>query len=221
MKIEEARKFIAVLMVTYPNYNPIDEELAAETWASITEEYSYKQVDAALKIYMKTSTSGFPPVPGQIIDKIYNMNFPQELNEMEAWALVSKALRNSGYNSMEEFAKLPPIVQKAIGSPDQLWIWAIDENYNEMVAMSNFQRAYNMELKRHEEFQKVPNNLRDLISNAYENSYFDRIQQKRNEVIESTSDIKNSKIKDLEMQHDGIPMPDRCKKKIEKIKNEN
>lgn len=32
MRIEDSRKLIAVLMVTYPNYKPIDTELAAKTW---------------------------------------------------------------------------------------------------------------------------------------------------------------------------------------------
>lgn len=220
MTIKEARKFVAVLMVTYPNYNPIDEELAAETWASVTEECTYEQVDIALRSYMKTNTSGFAPVPGQIIDKIHTMTQPQELNEMEAWSLVSKAIRNSGYNSADEFAKLPPLVQKAAGLPSQLRAWALDENYNEQVAMSSFQRAYKAELKRKEELQKMPKNVRNLIENANVGSYSAQIAEKRQRAIESASESEQGKIKALEMKHDGIPMPEKYKERLEDMRNE-
>lgn len=190
MTIKEARKFVAVLMVTYPNYNPIDEELAAETWSGVTEEYTYEQVDMALRSYMKSSASSFAPVPGQIIDKIHTMTKPKELNEMEAWSLVSKAIRNSGYNSTEEFAKLPPLVQKAVGLPGQLRTWALDENYNEEVVSSNFIKCYRNELAKQRELQKMPQNVRNLIERANEGSHSAQIAEKRQQAIESANERK-------------------------------
>jgi len=218
--VKEARKFVAVLMVTYPNCNPIDEELAAETWAGVTEEYTYEQVDIALRSYMKTNTSGLAPVPSQIIEKIHTMTAPQELNEMEAWSFVSKAIRDSGYNSVDEFAKLPPLVQKAVGLPSQLRTWALDENYNEQVAMSSFQRAYKAELKHHEELQKMPQNIRQLIENANVGSYSAQIAEKRQQAIESASERKQCEIKALEMKHEGVPMPEKYKERLEDMRNE-
>lgn len=50
MTIKDARKLIAVFMVTYPNYKPIDTELAAATWADAMSEYTYEQVSVALKM---------------------------------------------------------------------------------------------------------------------------------------------------------------------------
>ena len=219
MTIKEARKFVAVLMVTYPNYNPIDEELAAETWASVAEEYTYEQVDIALRSYMKTNTSGFAPVPGQIIEKIYTMTAPQELNEMEAWSLVSKAIRNSGYNSVEEFAKLPPLVQKSVGLPSQLRAWALDENYNEEVVGSNFIKCYRNELVRQRELQKMPQNVRNLIEKANVGSYSAQIAVKRQRAIESANERKQGEIKALEAQTDSVPFPERLLEKLEDIKN--
>lgn len=219
MQIEDARKFVAVLMVTYPNYNPIDEELSAETWASVTEEYTYDQVNVALKSYMKSNTSGFAPVPGQIIDKIHTMTQPHELNEMEAWSLVSRAIRNSTYNSVSEFEKLPPLVQKAVGLPDNLREWAMTENLNHEVVMSNFQRAYKTELKRHEELQKMPKNIRNLIEKANVGSYSAKIEEKRQQAIESTIDRKQAEIKALEMKHEGVPMPERYRERLEDMRN--
>ena len=219
MTVKEARKFVAVLMVTYPNYNPIDEELAAETWAGVTEEYTYEQVDIALRSYMKTNTSGFAPVPGQIMEKIHTMTTPQELNEMEAWSLVSKAIRNSGYNSTDEFAKLPPLVQKAVGLPSQLRTWALDENYNEEVVSSNFIKCYRNELAKQRELQKMPQNVRNLIEKANAGSYSAQIAEKRQQAIESANERKQDEIKALETHTDSVPFPERLLEKLEDIKN--
>ena len=220
MTIKEARKFVAVLMVTYPNYNPIDEELAAETWAGVTEEYTYEQVDIALRSYMKTNTSGFAPTPGQIIDKIHTMTQPQELNEMEAWSLVSKAIRNSGYNSVDEFAKLPPLVQKAVGLPSQLRTWALDENYNEEVVSSNFIKCHRNELAKQRELQKMPQNVRNFIEKANAGSYSAQIADKRQQAIESANERKQGEIKVLEVKHEGVPMPEKYKERLKDMRNE-
>lgn len=216
MTIKEARKFVAVLMVTYPNYNPIDEELAAETWAGVTEEYTYEQVDIALRSYMKTNTSGFAPAPGQIIDKIYTMTQPQELNEMEAWALVRRAICNSGYNSKEEFAKLPPLVQRAVGLPSQLREWALTDDLNHEVVMAAFQRAYQAELKHHKEIQKTPQNIRNLIEKTNQGSYSAQIEQERHKV-KKLSDENKLKLGDAK---EGIPMPEKYKERLEDMRNE-
>lgn len=40
------------------------------------------------------------------------------------------------------------------------------ENLNKEVVMSSFQRAYKAELKRKEELQKMPQNVRNLIKKA-------------------------------------------------------
>ena len=169
---------------------------------------------------MKSNTSGFAPAPGQIIDKIHTMTQPQELNETEAWSLVSKAIRNSGYNSTEEFAKLPPLVQKAVGLPSQLRTWALDENYNEQVAMSSFQRAYKAELKRNEELLKMPQNVRKLIEKANVGSYSAQIAEKRQKATESANERKQVEIKALEMKYEGVPMPEKYKERLEDMRNE-
>lgn len=217
MRIEDARKFVAVLMVSYPNYKPIDTELAAKTWEDVTEEYTYEQVNAALKIYMKSNASGFAPVPGQIIENIHKLIDTQELNEMEAWSLVSKAIRNSGYNSVEEFAKLPPLVQKAVGLPDQLRTWALDENFSEDVVSSNFIKCYRAELERHKEIRKMPQNVRRLMESTNKDSYAAQIEQKRRSAIETATERKQGEIKALETKYEGSPPP---MDKLEKFKRE-
>lgn len=217
MDKHNAKKIIASMMVSFSNYKPTDVDYAAKVWADMLEEYSYAQVDMGLKVYIKSDTSGFAPTPGQIIDKIQNLTMPSELNEMEAWSLVSKAIRNSGYNSVEEFAKLPPLVQKAVGLPNQLRTWALDENYNEAVVMSNFQKAYRFERQKKQELQKLPQQVQDFIEKENKNSYSAQIEQKRQEMIESANAKKQTEMKALETTLQGIPMPDEYRQRLEKM----
>lgn len=147
------------------------------------------------------------------------MTQPQELNEMEAWSLVYRAICNSTYNSVSEFEKLPPLVQKAVGLPDSLREWAMTENLNKEVVMANFQKAYKAELHRHEELQKMPQNVRNLIEKANVGSYSAQIAEKRQQAIESANDRKQVKIKALGMKNEGVPMPEKYKERLEDIRN--
>lgn len=220
MTRKQIQDFLAMIQATYPNFNPPSKTAAVNVWTLALEEYEEQAVHTAFKLYMQTNTSGFAPVPGQIIDKIHTMTQPQELNEMEAWSLVYKAICNSTYNSVSEFEKLPPLVQKAVGLPDSLREWAMTENLNHEVVMSNFQRTYKAELKRHEEFQKMPQNVRNLIEKANAGSYSAQIADKRQKAIESANERKQGEIKALEMKHDDIPMPEKYKERLEDMRNE-
>ena len=171
MTREETVKIIRIMVDSYPNYKPNDISETVDVWQMMLSDYDYNLVAMALKAYILSDTSGFAPAIGQLVSKIKSITKPQELSEMEAWSLVSKAIRNSGYNSVEEFAKLPPLVQKAVGLPDQLRIWALDENYNEQVVSSNFMRCYRTELARHEELSKMPKEVKALIDSVSNNSY--------------------------------------------------
>ena len=130
MTREETVKIIRIMVDSYPNYKPNDISETVDVWNMMLSEYTYEQISVALKAYILSDTSGFAPSVGQLVDKMKSITTPQELNEMEAWALVCDALRNSGYNYAEEYDKLPPLVQKAVGLPTQLQTWALTENLN-------------------------------------------------------------------------------------------
>lgn len=193
MTVIEAKKIIAVMLVSFPNFKPTNVDSMAETWADMLSEYSYNQVSIALKAYITSNTSGFAPAIGQLIAMMQTITQEQELNEMEAWALVSKAIRNSGYNSVEEFAKLPPLVQKAVGLPSQLRQWALDENFDEQVTSSNFMRCYRGEVKRQQEIARMPKEVRQLIQNMPVSAHKAQIEQKRNESVKSCRRITKAK----------------------------
>lgn len=214
MSITEAKKLIASMMAVYDNYNPKDPEFTAKMWADVMPDYSYKQADAALRSYICSNASGFAPAPGQLIDIIHAMTTTEELNEMEAWALVREAIGRSGYYAAEEFAKFPPLVQKAVGSADQLRVWAMDDDFNESVVMSNFQRAYRTVLNREKEISKMPENVRKLIQKTCEQSPSAMLEQKRKRTIDRANSIAlPGKI------YDGIPMPEKYRDILEGMRN--
>lgn len=202
---------------SYPNYKPNNISETVDVWNMMLSDYDYNLVAMALKAYILSDASGFAPSIGQLVSKIQALTKPQELSEMEAWSLVSKAIRNSGYNSVEEFANLPVLVQRAVGLPDQLRVWALDENYNEQVAASNFMRCYRTELNRHYEFERMPIEIREFIKSISANAHKARIEEKRAEAIKSSLSKKTDEIEGSQRDTGYIPMPDNIRKRLNGI----
>ena len=171
------------MMATYPNFKLVDVDFAANTWANILSDCTYDQASLALKAYIRSDSSGFAPSPGQLIDKMQNFVSEKELNEIEAWSLVNRAIKNSGYNSVEEFDNLPETVKKAVGSPEQLRAWALDSSYNESVISSQFMRTYRTESTRKINLKKLPSYMNDIIKAVNENSCSKSIEEKNNKLL--------------------------------------
>lgn len=188
MTREDVQDFLAMVQAAYPNYRPENKTAAINVWLMALGEYDNRQTVLGLKAYITSNASGFAPAPGQIIDKIQMISEPEELNEMEAWSLVSKAIRNSGYNYVEEFAGLPPLVQKAVGLPDQLRTWALDENYSEEVNSSNFMKCYRAVLQRQKEINRMPEKVRRLIEEVNRSAQSAQIEEKKKMAIEAKED---------------------------------
>ena len=163
----------------YPNYKPNNLSETVDVWQMMLDEYSYNQVSIALKAYVTSDTSGFAPSVGEIVAKMQLVSQPQELDGMAAWGLVSKALRNGTYGAVEEFNKLPPLVRQAVGMPDNLKNWATSDYQTiETVIQSNFLRTYETIVKRANEINRMPDNIKSLIEKTNANSYKAQIEQK-------------------------------------------
>lgn len=164
MTRDEVINILMIIQAAYPNYKPQDKTVAANTWYMMLKDYEKEVVEAALKIYIASDTSGFAPAIGQLIDKINTVTAPPELNSMTAWGLVSKALSNGLNGAEKEFEKLPPTVKRAVGSPENLRHWAMSDIRSvETVIQSNFIRSYEAEVRRKNEAAKTPPDVRALI----------------------------------------------------------
>ena len=219
MTREETVKIIRIMVESYPNYKPNNISETVDVWQMMLSDYDYNIVAMALKAYILSDTSGFAPSIGQLVDKMKSITSPQELNEMEAWALVCDALKNCGYNYVEEYEKLPPLVQKAVGLPTQLREWSLTENLNKDVVGSNFMRCYRIEVERQREMSKMPQNIREMLESISNGSYSSQIEQKRERSEKLLLDMKEIEKKKLRERRECVPMPNDVKKKMENWKN--
>ena len=185
MNREETVQLLMVIQSAFPNYKVPDKTTAVNTWFTMLHDYEYQLVMLSLQKYIATDTSGFAPSIGAIVQGIPKPQL-DELNEMEAWSLVSKALRDSTYHSKERFAEWPESVQKAVGTADNLRNWAsTDLQSIENVVQSNFIKTYRTELKRKEEMACLPDSIKLALEQAQrlqigENQNVKGLEQRRN-----------------------------------------
>ena len=207
MTRDETVKIIRILVATYPNFKPDNLSDTVDVWCVMLEEFPYEVVSVALKACVTSIKSSFPPSVSEIIDMIHTVSQPEELSEMEAWALVSRALKNGYYGAEAEFDKLPPIVQKVVASPSQLRNWAVTDSESiENVVQSNFMRTFRIVQAREKEIAKMPTDARRMIEKVNEN----RIQispPRNNNIIEDKQ----------EKEIDSVPMPEDARKRIQEM----
>ena len=111
MTRDEAKHLVMMVSAAYPNWKPMDLRGTVDTWAVMLQEYEYQFCVVALKTYILTDTAGFAPSIGQLVEKLQQATKREDIGELEAWSMVSKALRNSTYHAEEEFAALPAAQQ--------------------------------------------------------------------------------------------------------------
>lgn len=214
LKREETVKIIRIMCDFYPNYKPNNLTETVDVWNMMLSDYTYEQVSLALKAYILADTNGFAPSIGQLVDRVNTFSHPQELNELEAWSLVYKAIRNSGYNSEYEFSMLPDVVRKAIGTPNQLRMWAMDENFNEQVVSSHFIKCYRSEVAKDRDFRKMPANIQSLISNNSK-AQIDKVEQ---QFVMNKDSIKESENKLAKCSENRVIAPDKLSELKDSLK---
>jgi hypothetical protein len=169
MTREEAALILMELGTNYPDTDKGKSREAmtmkVDLWTAAFANVPYEVVQAAIRAYMVNSINRFAPNIGQIVDTIRSLTHPNELSEGEAWALVQKAMRNATYNAAEEFSKLPPLLQKVVGSASNLRDWgSADSDTAVSVIASNFQRGYRTVQAREAAMEKTPLEIRQRFA---------------------------------------------------------
>ncbi len=215
MTREETVKIIRIICGSFPNFKPSDLSETVDIWNMMLEEYTYNQIAGALKSYILADSTGFAPSIGQMIAKVKTIEEPAQLNESEAWGLVSKAIRNGYYGAVEEFSKLPPLVQKAVGIPDNLRNWSQTNLESvETVIQSNFLRAYRVEAQRAAEISKMPSDIKTMIENMSQNSYSAQIANKNECSLKSF--LEDKKTEYGQNNDTAVPMPNDWRERLDK-----
>ena len=169
MTKKEMAEIMATMQLNYPDdfKDKSDQAVNAKInlWLMQFRDDDYMDVMAAVMAHIATDTNRFMPPVGVIKAKLTEIRLPEEMTPQEAWEMVSRATRNSTYNSGEEFAKLPPVVQRLVGSPMQLKEWAaMDTETLQSVVGSNFQRSYKVRAAKEREFLALPANVKDAMA---------------------------------------------------------
>ena len=165
MTKNEAGVVVKMISTFYPNeYSKLTPEAMAmivKMWAVTCESYTGEQVAAALQQYMAVDLTGFAPKPGQLIQYIVLPEDDKDMNSNDAWAMYQRAVSNGIYGADEEYAKMPPIMQRVVGSAYNIHEAAKREltGFDE----GNFKRAYNIELERERTKRRLPPSTRRLL----------------------------------------------------------
>jgi len=167
---KETAKILGILTVAYPrfdNFKGDKLELAVDLWTILLNDAPYNVVEIAVKKLILESP--FPPVIADVRKKIAELTRHETITEMEAWAIVSNAIQGAIYNSTENFNKLPPLIQKLVGSPNQLRDWAImDIESVQSVVQSNFMRSFKARQAKEEQNALLPETMRQMINGIAE-----------------------------------------------------
>lgn len=186
----ETIQLIAMIKTAYPKYfisnNKDEVVLQVNVWHEMFIEDPYEIVVQAIKSLI--CSLKFPPTIADVREKINFIMQPEELSEMEAWGKVLRAIQNSAYFSSEEFNKLPDIIQRVVGTPNQLVIWGqMDIETVNSVIQSNFMRSYKATYTRNKTFNELPQSTKDLVK---------RLQENREKGIQRITTVDNLQLKD-------------------------
>lgn len=166
MNRDDTKKIIAMLGSVYVTEfsKKTDESMRnmIDVWTMLLEDEDANKIATVTKTYLKTNTSPFCPTPAMLIEKAHDLFDTPSMTELEAWSYVDKAISNSGYNSKEEWEKLPHEVKMSV-TPSQLKDWALDEHLNKSVVSSNFQRSFRERSKAIKEYNRLPNDVKSIV----------------------------------------------------------
>lgn len=174
MNRKEVMQILSVLKAAYPHsfkdMTKLDGEALVNLWARQFAEEDPAAVSAAVNALISTRTTGFSPTVGEIKEQLHRLRAVNGLSDAEAWNMVEKACRRGLYNAREEFDKLPPDVQAAVGGPEQLKAWAMmgSDTVNSVIA-SNFRRTYRTVQEREKEKALMPPEVKAFIAGVAEN----------------------------------------------------
>ena len=177
MDREQAIKVLKILKTAYPKfYADMDKQAAEDTinlWIDMFKHENINLVIVAVKNLINTFK--FPPTIADVKEEMYKLTEQEKQTPVEVWNLIKGAIRNSSYNSYEEFNRLPEIAQKFVGSPNQLKEWAIATDYNDGVVKGQFLKQYEILQKRDKETKMMLPEVKELVMQLVQNTEIKRI----------------------------------------------
>lgn len=189
MTRDETLAIMSVLKAAYPSYykdlKRADAEAVVSLWHEMFKDEPAQVVAVAVKAHIASDVKGFPPHIGAIKDAIVKIKAPDQMTALEAWAIVRNAIRGASMSLSSRmfqngvlsdktsaevnFEKLPPILQRLVGSPSQLAQWEdMSTEIIDSVVASNFQRSYNARTAHEREYLTLPAEVRGMMDQLSE-----------------------------------------------------
>jgi hypothetical protein len=160
MNKAETAKIISTIQEVYPSFmTGRTAEKTVAIWQMVFDIEPYSVVSAALVAFMSSDNKGFPPVPGQIKEKIAQMN-DTEPDERQAWNMILRSFREvdkPNHTAKEEYSKLHPLVRECVGSfDDYRMMGQEDEDTLSITTANAFMRTYRARAQKQREYGKLP-----------------------------------------------------------------
>lgn len=169
MTERESAQIIGIMQTVYPDsFKNLSADALRSTvkiWAKVFEDDPASAVQAAVMAHISASVDRFMPPPGAIKQRLIGMTTNADMTPQEAWQLVNAATQRGIYHAKDEFDKLPPVVQRIVGSPNQLKEWAMmDAETVQSVIASNFQRSYTVRAEKEREYMALPTGVKNTLA---------------------------------------------------------
>ncbi len=209
MTRDECGKLVTTAAAYHPNtfkdLAQIDYTVGA--WFYVLKDIDFNLAMNALVALESSGKLNYFPTVGMLRNAVIPLSAGESyLPEGEAVALWRKAIANGNYHAKEEFDKLPPEMQKAIGSPENLkWDNNVQGEFNANVEESHFRRVYNITVERMKLEARTPEAILRLQ------------QQKAAQLIESNRPVELPKPEPKEEPKTSSEMPAKAKAKYDAL----
>lgn len=166
MTREEAIKILSIIKLAYPNFYKNITKQEAEDTINLYQEMFKSEESKIVAIAVKCliNTFKFPPTIADIKEKIYKLQQEEQEDVMDLYAKLKRAISNGIYGASEEYKKLPTVVQRFVGSPNQLREWAVDENFNDGVLRGQFAKQIDILRQREKEDRMIPLEMKEAVN---------------------------------------------------------
>lgn len=176
MTKEETITILKILKTSYPRfYADMSKDEMLNTinlWHEMFEHENPVLVATAVKDLINSFK--WPPTIADVKERMYKLTETEKETPVEVWNAIKKAIRNSSYNSFEEFEKLPEMAKKFVGSPNQLKEWATSTDYNDGVVKGQFFKQYEILEQRKKDNKLMLPQTREIIKNLLVETDFDK-----------------------------------------------
>ena len=167
MNREQILIVLKILKTAYPRfYADMTKDEAENTinlWLDMFKHENPELVIMSVKNLINTFK--WPPTIADIKEEMYKLTNIEDETPIEVWNSIKKAISRSGYNSKEEFDKLPEIAKTFVGSPSQLREWAISPDYNDSVVKGQFLKQVEVLKQRKKDSVMMLPQVKELIQN--------------------------------------------------------